>query len=171
MQINVDKLKREEAVLELVSVEALSQRVVDGRFVTAAKPLQVRLTVANVGKAFVVGGELETELMAVCDRCLEPFAYAVTVTAEDEWLTPEQAMLVDPEEQENAYVLVGDEVEVTDRLEELLLMQLPMRYICAPECRGLCPHCGSDLNQGDCGCARKSLDPRMAIFANWRKEV
>ena len=51
-----------------------------------------------------------------------------------------------------------DEVVVTD-----LLLALPTKHLCREDCRGLCPHCGKNLNEGECGC-RPDVDPRLAVL-------
>ena len=47
---------------------------------------------------------------------------------------------------------------------ELLFLGLPTRDLCREGCRGLCPKCGKNLNEGDCGCDRKEIDPRLAVL-------
>ena len=46
----------------------------------------------------------------------------------------------------------GDELDTADLLLGQIALELPMQPLCTPECRGLCPRCGADLNLGDCGC-------------------
>ncbi len=43
-----------------------------------------------------------------------------------------------------------------------ILPEMPMKVLCNEECKGICPKCGTDLNEKDCGCDRISADPRMA---------
>jgi uncharacterized protein len=45
-----------------------------------------------------------------------------------------------------------------------VLLELPYKSLCREDCRGLCPLCGKNLNEGLCGCNRKSVDPRLAIL-------
>ena len=40
-----------------------------------------------------------------------------------------------------------------------------MRVLCSEDCKGLCPKCGRDLNEGECGCDLKEPDPRLAVLA------
>jgi len=53
-------------------------------------------------------------------------------------------------------------------IREQVLLALPTRPLCDEDCRGLCPSCGADLNEGDCRCATSHSDPRMAIFRDMK---
>ena len=50
------------------------------------------------------------------------------------------------------------------RLWEEFSLALPVKPLCRPDCRGLCPECGKNLNEGACGCSRDSGDPRLAAL-------
>jgi uncharacterized protein len=49
-------------------------------------------------------------------------------------------------------------------VREQVLLQIPPSPLCAEQCQGLCPKCGKDLNEGDCGCDRTVVDPRWAAL-------
>jgi uncharacterized protein len=55
--------------------------------------------------------------------------------------------------------------------EERLQMALPMKPLCRPECRGLCPRCGKDLNQGPCECTTETVDPRWEALRNLKERA
>lgn len=57
----------------------------------------------------------------------------------------------------------GDTIELDDLVRQNVLLELPMKPLCAPGCQGLCPRCGRNLNEGPCACAPEATDPR------WRK--
>lgn len=69
----------------------------------------------------------------------------------------------DPEA-ESLYVADGM-LDVADWARDAILEQLPPRIVCREDCRGLCPHCGADLNAGDCDCAPQHSDPRWGPLA------
>ena len=58
-------------------------------------------------------------------------------------------------------------------LNHEILIRFPMKILCRDDCKGICLKCGKDLNLGECGCDRRSLDPRMAaiqdIFKNFKE--
>ena len=81
-----------------------------------------------------------------CSRCLEPVSLPVKATVDavfDRQPDPE-----DPD----LYSFEASTIELTDAVRDALLLELPLRILCKPDCRGLCPVCGINLNKGTCTC-------------------
>ena len=73
--------------------------------------------------------------------------------------------LSDEEDEDGQFVLVPDEsLDLEQLLTEDILLDVPSKFLCSPDCKGLCPVCGKNLNQGDCGCKQDTVDPRLAIL-------
>lgn len=53
--------------------------------------------------------------------------------------------------------------DLDELLREDILLSLPTKVLCKSDCKGLCPMCGADLNNGPCGC-KKPVDPRLAVL-------
>lgn len=120
---------------------------------------RVVLTIEASGDRGVrLTGTLTTRLRETCSRCLE--------TVEREREIPIDLRFepdLDPwDEGPGLYVLDAnqEELEIGPALREELLLALPDYPLCKPECRGLCPQCGTDLNEGECGCVDEHGDPR-----------
>ena len=62
------------------------------------------------------------------------------------------------------------EIDLTEAVQEQILLSLPLRPLCREDCKGLCPGCGEDLNKGACGCSGKAVDPRLAVLGNLKLE-
>ena len=76
----------------------------------------------------------------------------------DGWyLFEEPEIRDDSDEDEIDYYLVGpnDDIDLTEALFSTLLFETPYVVLCKPDCKGLCPHCGANLNEGDCGCTER----------------
>ncbi|RME68679.1 MAG: DUF177 domain-containing protein, partial [Nitrospirae bacterium] len=58
----------------------------------------------------------------------------------------------------------NDELDITSIVQEQILLNLPMKPLCMPECKGLCPRCGMNLNTGTCDCPRTEIDPRWSAL-------
>jgi uncharacterized protein len=105
----------------------------------------------------------------LCARCLEPVQHALQ-TDFDLIFRPEG---VDAESGERA--ISEDETEIgyyeqsglllEDAVREQVLLTLPSRSLCQPDCKGLCPHCGLNRNLATCECAERATDPRLAALA------
>ena len=68
-------------------------------------------------------------------------------------------------EDNDDYLLIEDNrVDLDTPLIEAINMNFPMTFLCKEDCKGLCPKCGKDLNEGKCGCPEKEIDPRLEIL-------
>jgi uncharacterized protein len=61
-------------------------------------------------------------------------------------------------------VIEGNELDLTEVAREQILLNLPETVLCREDCRGICPTCGKDLNEGDCSCGGGEIDPRWAAL-------
>ena len=69
-------------------------------------------------------------------------------------------------EQDLGDLYVTEEILETDPiLIEQLQLNVPMKPLCRPDCKGLCPECGADLNEGACSCGEAKVDSRWAALA------
>ena len=55
-------------------------------------------------------------------------------------------------------------IDIDDIVANNFLMNVEGKYLCSEDCKGLCQHCGADLNEGDCGCSQENIDPRWATL-------
>jgi uncharacterized protein len=123
----------------------------EGAELTLAEPLDVDLTAREVGEGVFVRGRLRTTVRLACRRCLASVEQPVDDTVDLLY----QTLGPDDEEAEGeVYPLParGDELDLREAVREQLLLRAPQFALCSEECRGLCPTCGADRNQGDCGC-------------------
>ena len=81
-----------------------------------------------------------------CSRCLQPVQ--VPVKAQVDALYAKE---LDPEDPD-LYAFEGNSLELTDAVKDALLLELPLQFFCRPDCKGLCPVCGINLNKGTCTC-------------------
>ncbi len=107
---------------------------------------------------FHIDGRVKSELQLECSRCLKRFTYGIDVSLDID-LAPVSSMGTGPEHELMGGELDidfyrGDEIEPLDFVKEQLLMSIPMVPIHAPDCKGLCPVCGTDLNTAACDCRR-----------------
>jgi uncharacterized protein len=168
MKVNLSQIRRMEG--SSIRVE-LSSDFPDFEFgsesIMFTKPVQVNLSLTNTGKELLVHGVIITELRVCCGRCLKEFLYPLEIPYDDEWVAANKATA---EQKENALLYSKDEVDIQERIFEQIMLALPMKWLCSQECRGLCPHCGQNLNMSQCSCDNRQIDPRMADLAKWHQE-
>jgi uncharacterized protein len=134
-------------------------------------PIHAVLEVAPVGSGrFLVSGSFEVRGTVLCVRCAEPFAVdlgssiRLTYLPERERPTAEPGEVSMPLAEVDVSYYQDDRLELLPLLEEQVLLALPMRFLCSPSCRGLCPDCGRNRNLGGCTCPAPGTDPRLEVL-------
>jgi len=140
-----------------------------GTDVHLARPLEVHLEAQLVGHDVVVRGELTGEAALVCRRCLVD----MRVPIEEDVAVLYQAG-VDPAEAEESEVYPlparGTELDLAPMVREQVALAVPAFAICSDTCKGLCPTCGKNLNEGPCACAPAAGDDRWAALRRLKSD-
>lgn len=109
----------------------------------------------------LVRGRAEIPLVCECRRCLERVERRLDQELALVWAPSEQSM---GESDRDGDIRVIDprasEIDLAEAIREEVVLGVPLYVVCREECKGLCPHCGADLNDGPCGCAAEERDPR-----------
>lgn len=122
-----------------------------------------------------IAGDLSAELEVACARCLDPVTRSVSRKF-DLLYRPlgvdagKEEMSVTAAEAEVGYYQ-SDGLLLEDVLREQVLLALPLKAICREDCKGLCPHCGKNLNQEQCNCAEPLEDPRWSALKDIREKL
>jgi uncharacterized protein len=120
-------------------------------------------------------GKLATSLELPCARCLEPVVHEVN-GAFDLLYRPQGSDAGRPElsvteaEAEISYYQ-GEGLLLEDALREQVLLALPLKAVCREDCKGLCPHCGKNLNEAQCSCVEPVDDPRWSALKEIRTKL
>jgi uncharacterized protein len=127
-----------------------------------AEPVHVDLEAQRVLHDVLVQGTVTGTVAHECRRCLEPVTVQV---AENLALFYRDGVPAEEAEAEEVYALPerGD-LDVSQAVREQLALAVPRFVLCREDCRGLCPQCGKDLNEGDCGCESEEVDDRWAAL-------
>ena len=124
-------------------------------------PVKVCIELKGSAASVELTGKAVYTMTMPCDRCFE----VTTQERQTDFFHVLVRELSDEEDNDGQFVVVPDEQLDMDQLvTEDILLDLPSKFLCSPDCKGLCPICGKNLNQGDCGCERDSVDPRLAIL-------
>jgi uncharacterized protein len=122
-----------------------------------------------------VVGKLDATIEVGCARCLEPVRYPVNRSF-DLLYRPlgvdrraEEVSISEADTDIGYYE--GEGLTLEDVLREQVLLASPVRLICREDCKGLCPHCGTNLNLATCNCQQQSSDPRWAALGELKNKL
>ena len=126
------------------------------------EPVAIEVSLARIGGIVEVKGRIATRFASSCGRCLKNFTLALdepfelTFTNEplmvhEEGADEEDGLELSAEEL-GLILFTGESIDLTAAMGEQLFLALPLCPLCSEECRGLCPHCGIDLNEQECQC-------------------
>ena len=127
-------------------------------------PIEVTGTVVYTGTCWRVSGKIKVVKTFVCGRCLTDCRENQSYDFSEDY-SREAA-----ETEDLVNVFEGDMLDIQDMVRDTLLAAQPLSNICKPDCKGLCSVCGHNLNEGDCGCDRLVIDPRMAALQQLLKK-
>ncbi len=130
-------------------------------------PVKVEVITDKNNSCLTVECKIEVNTKYDCDRCLEPFD-SVLHTSISFIITSDSHMKADTDEV--IFVTSGDdEVDITKKIRDAILLAVPYKKVCSPDCQGLCSSCGKNLNEGPCDCKDQNIDPRWEKLKKLKK--
>ncbi len=133
---------------------------------TVNKNAIVKGTVRDMGGYMQLDAECKVGYETSCARCLKDLSGDCTLD-----ISKPLAVKLESEDEEGEYIIIGENsvINIDELITEELLLSLPLRSLCKEDCLGLCPKCGCNKNERECGCITKEIDPRWAILKNFGK--
>ena len=125
--------------------------------------VKATLRAQQIGDIVEVEGRISTRVRLNCGRCLQSFEMPLEsqfdLTYSQIEPAPGQGSSKDEEIELTAHDMgiihyQGDEINIEKEIQEQVVLALPLRALCSPDCKGLCPGCGTDLNTASCDCDR-----------------
>ncbi len=112
------------------------------------------LELTRTRRGILVRGNLRTATIVECVRCLEPFPLQISLDLEELYVFPPTP---------KAELTVGEDgiLDLAPLLRAEVILHIPIKALCKPDCKGLCPECGQNLNLATCTCRSDRIDPRM----------
>lgn len=179
-QIREGGLSLDETLSESFLTHALAEVKDTGFRPDGPAPLHVRLQ--KTASGVLLRGSTEVAVHTPCGRCLADVHLKVPVTftlnlvsraalsaAQDEDGKDDEDAERDGTfdlAQVDEELFDGKTIDLDPLVREQFLLALPMHAVCRDDCKGLCGTCGQNLNEGECGCARSQVDPRLAALKN-----
>ena len=124
------------------------------------EPITVTGYVKNMAGYMVLSANVKVTYHTMCARCAEPVSSTLEISFEKDI-----ASSTDVSEDNDDYIIIEDKkVDLLPTVEEEIMLEMPSRTLCKEDCLGLFQKCGKNLNEGDCSCEKKEVDPRLAIL-------
>ncbi len=109
------------------------------------------LSIDRNSNGYHIRGSLQIPFEQTCDRCLATF-HNLTKSGFSFWLTNNNDILQDDSNEVIFFSKDANDIDLSSSFRELILLEQQMKTLCSVNCKGLCSHCGANLNDGTCGC-------------------
>ena len=126
------------------------------------QPVRLEGEVSDDAGAITLSATVYAHVTTRCARCGKPVEYDKETDVE--FLLVKELEGEEEDLCDDVYLVESDVVELDDILIPELILDMEMAVVCDEDCKGLCPKCGKNLNQGECGCVVKEVDPRLAVL-------
>jgi len=178
MRICLEDLK--EGRLDLEFAEApesfpVLKEMADNGVCKFLTPLKAALRAQQIGDIVELEGSIATRVRLDCGRCLRsfemPIASEFALTYSQREPAPENSDLNQEELELTADDMglihyQGEEIDIKNEIQEQAVLAFPLKALCRPDCRGLCPRCGVDLNAAACDCDRSPSGGKFDALKN-----
>jgi len=127
----------------------------EDRILGFERPVSGWISIQSAGKKIAVKGFLSTRLVLQCDRCLDPYGVDFNTDFSFYLSTAHIAGISEielSEEDLDLDFIQGNYLDVDQTVREQVIVNLPMKSLCAEGCKGICPICGRNLNKERCSC-------------------
>jgi uncharacterized protein len=158
--------------LEQEGIGATRQYEIDGVLVSeehGREPVNGWVELLRTRDGILVRAKLRLVEPETCSRCLKPLEETLPIEFEEEFKTVVDVRSGQPVEEapdEDDFVIdESHTLDLTEAIRQYREASAVMQPLCRPDCRGLCPVCGQDLNFGDCDCNAAPIDNRWSALA------
>lgn len=126
--------------------------------------LRGNLRLTRTSRGILIQGLLHASVAGECVRCLADTSVLLEIPLEDIYVYPPEP---------SAEFTVADDgiLDLTPLVREEAIAGLPIGVLCRPDCAGLCPNCGQNLNEGPCDCEKEPIDPRFAALRSLKDDL
>jgi uncharacterized protein len=137
-------------------------------------PLGVELSLTRHGSRVLVRGTIRGAVTLECSRCLAGFSHPVEAGLETHLeIGEKKAAATDHEpslEELDVQQIDKGCIDLRELIAEQVHLAVPLKPLCSEGCRGLCAHCGADLNTESCSCEGEQTDPRWDALKHLKEQ-
>jgi len=180
VRLRFDEIKEDGLVLDFAEGQdrfpGLTELLRDG--VRFDGPISGSLHLRRYDNLVEMRGAVKATVEMPCSRCLRPLSLPLTADVDLIFKLLGEAPEEIPEQEEQelqaedmgVWPVYGDEVDLAEPVQETVILALPAHPLCAQSCKGLCPNCGQDLNEGECDCAPVTMPGPFDALKNFKPE-
>jgi len=118
----------------------------------------VNATLDKIEHDFRIKLHLSSKARFVCDRCLKEFDAVIDIDQEQIYKTSSAEQ--DTDQDIISLSVDAIEIDFSDIMNEMIILNHPIKMLCRENCKGICAGCGTDLNENECQCHEAATDPR-----------
>jgi len=148
------------------------QKMIHDRECRVTSSLEVELFLEPIRGTYRAKGKFAFMTELVCSRCLTEYPTRLKGSftllysnqkSQDVRTSPDREIEFKAEDAD-VISFQGEEIDFVEGVQEYVVMAFPMQPLCGENCKGLCPHCGANMNLMDCNCSKKPEDSRFAVL-------
>ena len=132
------------------------------------RPVKGHVRLTRTQNGVLADVDAHGQVWLQCGRCLEDMQQALDFRFSEEYYQTVAvntgAALPKPEDPEAFLIDETHKLDLADAMREYALLEVPMLPLCRPDCKGLCPECGTNLNDETCDCQPDQADERLAVL-------
>ncbi len=159
MKVDFSKIEPEGS--ELSFSESAEDLDLTAEGIEFPEPIEVDVSVTKTGDEIIVQGRLSTKAGMDCSRCLERFE--MPVSSKLQFVIQLLELNTPQDSDDDDFVILPkttQEYDLSGRVREAIMLELPLKSLCKESCNGLCPMCGTNLNESKCECTPDKTDER-----------
>jgi len=124
--------------------------------------IEVEGEIRNFSGYILLTSQIKLKAQVICARCDCIFDTVFTFDTEQKMTDKLENNDIDE------FILIEDQkFNVPEFVQESMLLEMPSKFLCSEDCKGLCPKCGHNLNESLCSCDTREIDPRFAVLTEY----
>lgn len=157
MKIDVSDLLKKNITKKHIDLTILEKGFCDGREpISFVGPVKLEGTLSLVGDMLDLDATATAKIELICSRCLEKFVRDIHIDIHEKFSNENV-------NKDDDYIFIdSDAIDITEIIENNIILSLPIKNLCKEDCKGLCQICGTNLNNSSCNCGNQDIDPRLA---------
>ncbi len=160
MMINLEKYLVSDNAEDIFQFSSDFKNIeIDGDF-PFVFPVETTAKLKSFSGSVLLDIDISYTIQKPCDRCMETASSSCSHHSSYIIVT-----VLNEDDQDGRYILAENKLlDLGELVYSSVITEFPTKYLCSPDCKGLCPMCGQNLNKSGCSCEKKQTDPRLEVL-------